>query len=137
MTAKQYLSQALRLRRLIRQTEEQIANIKLMATSTGAIRYDKDNVQSSPTNDAMTDYVVRLEAAEERARKLVMDYLETYMMIDNQIRQIMPGIYADVLYLRYIKGMTLEQIGEDLNYSEGYIRNVHGRALQAFQKKFM
>lgn len=137
MTAKQYLSQALRLRRLIRQTEEQIANIKLMATSTGAIRYDKDNVQSSPTNDAMTDYVVRLEAAEERARKLVMDYLETYMMIDNQIRQIMPGIYADVLYLRYIKGMTLEQIGEGLNYSEGYIRNVHGRALQAFQKKFM
>lgn len=137
MTAKEYLSEAIRLKRLIKKTESQIEDIKEMATSVGAIRYDKDNIQNSPNNDAMANYMIRLEAAESRARDLIIEYLEAYMTIEQQIRKIMPGIYADVLYLRYIDGKNLDQIAEELNYSADWIRHVHGYALRTFDQQFL
>lgn len=137
MTAKEYLSEAIRLKRLIKKTESQIEDIKEMATSVGAIRYDKDNIQNSPKNDAMANYMIRLEAAESWARDLIIEYLEAYMTIEQQIRKIMPGIYADVLYLRYIDGKNLDQIAEELNYSADWIRHVHGYALRAFDQRFL
>lgn len=136
MTVKEYLGQVEVLKRRIKQAEEQIKNIKIMATSAGAIRYDKDMIQSSPTNDKMVNYMIRLEKAEARYRSLVLKQFDICVKIENQIRMIMPSIYADVLYMRWIECKKLEIVADELNYSYEYIRQVHGRALQAFARKY-
>lgn len=137
MTAKQYLSQIRRLRHLIKREQDQIADIRSMAESVGAIRYDKDPIQSSPANDAMPNYIIQLTEAETRAKQRIEEYLELVMTIRTQLDQITPGLYSDILYMRYIEGKNLYRIAEELNYDYNYIRKIHGRALQAFDRKFL
>lgn len=137
MTAKQYLSQIRRLRHLIKREQDQIADIRSMAESVGAIRYDKDPIQSSPANDAMPNYIIQLTEAEARAKQRIEEYLELVMTIRTQLDQITPGLYSDILYMRYIEGKNLYRIAEELNYDYNYIRKIHGRALQAFDRKFL
>lgn len=136
MTAKQYLSQALRMRALIRQTREHIDELRTLAGSPPPIRYDREIVQSSASGDGMIKTLIQLEAEERRCEKLIEGYLEKYMEITENIRGVAPGLYADVLYLRYIEGKSLARIAKELNYSHEWIRHIHGRALQAFRKKY-
>lgn len=137
MTAKQYLSQVRRLRHLVKREQDQIAEIRAMAESVGAIRYDKDIVQSSPTNDALPNYMIRLTEAETRAQQKIEEYFDLMTTVRKQLDQITPGLYSDILYMRYIEGKNLYRIAEELNYSHEWIRHAHGRALQAFERKFL
>ena len=135
MTAKRYLSQALFLRSMIRRCEEQIEEIRTRATSVGGIRYDKISVQTSPHN-AMESFVIQLEKAEKKQLEVLSEYYSTYANIQSQIATISPEIYRQILSLRYLDGMKLERIADRLNYSDVYVRKLHGRALQAFEKQY-
>lgn len=135
MTAKQYLNQAIFLRNMIRRTETQLEEIHTRAEGIGAIRYDKISVQSSPKN-ALEAFVIQMERAERTQMELIGNYYSTYATIQAQISSIEPEIYRQVLSLRYLDGLRLDRISDLLDYSDSYIRHIHGRALQAFDRKF-
>lgn len=135
MTAKRYLSQALFLRSMIRRCEEQIEEIRTRATSVGGIRYDKISVQTSPRN-AMESFVIQLEKAEKKQLEVLGEYYSTYANIQAQIAAISPEIYRQILTLRYLDGMKLERIADLLGYSDVYVRKLHGRSLQAFDRQY-
>ena len=135
MTAKRYLSQALFLRSMIRRCEEQIEEIRTRAASVGGIRYDKISVQTSPRN-AMESFVIQLEKAEKKQLEVLSEYYSTYANIQAQIAAISPEIYRQILTLRYLDGMKLERIADLLGYSDVYVRKLHGRALQAFDRQY-
>ena len=137
LTAKQYLSQALFLRSAIRRTELQIEEIRSRMQSAGAIRYDKLNVQTSPNNNAMVNFVIQLERAEKKSLELMGDYYSTYASIQTQINAVQPDIYRQILSMRYLDGCKLERIADRLSYSDVYVRKLHGRALQAFSRQFL
>lgn len=137
MTAKEYLSQVRRLRHLVKREQDQIAELRAMAESVGALRYDRDVVQSSPSNDAMPNCLIRITEAEARARQKLEEYFDLTATVISQLNQITPGLYSDVLYMRYIEGKNLFRIADELNYDYNYIRKVHGWALQAFGNKFL
>jgi len=135
MTAKRYLSQALFLRSMIRRCEEQLEEIRSRAESVGGISYDKISVQSSPKN-AMESFVIQLERAENKQLELLSEYYSTYANIQAQIATVEPEIYRQILSMRYLDGMKLERIADRLAYSDVYVRKLHGRALQAFDRRF-
>lgn len=135
MTAKRYLSQAIFLRSMIRRCEEQIEEIRTRATSVGGIRYDKISVQTSPRN-AMESFVIQLEKAEKKQLEVLGEYYSTYANIQAQIAAISPEIYRQILTLRYLDGMKLERIADLLGYSDVYVRKLHGRSLQAFDRQY-
>ena len=135
MTAKRYLSQALFLRSMIRRCEEQIEEIRTRATSVGGIRYDKISVQTSPRN-AMESFVIQLEKAEKKQLEVLGEYYSTYANIQAQIAAISPEIYRQILTLLYLDGMKLERIADLLGYSDVYVRKLHGRSLQAFDRQY-
>ena len=137
MTAKQYLSQALFLRSAIKRTELQIEEIRTRASSAGGIRYDKLNVQTSPANDTMVNFVIQLERAEKTSLQLMGEYYSTYATIQTQINSVQPDIYRQILSMRYLDGYKLERIADRLNYSDVYVRKLHGRALQTFSRMFL
>lgn len=135
MTAKRYLSQAIFLRSMIRRVEEQIEEIRTRATSVGGIRYDKISVQTSPHN-AMESFVIQLEKAEKKQLEVLSEYYSTYANIQAQIAAISPEVYRQILTLRYLDGMKLERIADLLGYSDVYVRKLHGRALQTFDRQY-
>lgn len=137
MTAKQYLSQAQFYKGMIRRTEEQLEEIRSRAMSATGVKYDKLNIQNSPSNDTLTSYVIQLEKAESKVQGLITEYYAIYSTIQTQITLIQPEIYREILALRYLDGFRLNQIAIRLGYADGYIRKVHGRALQAFYRKFL
>jgi hypothetical protein len=130
------LQQLSQLKAKHKRAQEDLLQIREMMESAGAIRYDKVNIQSSPDNDQLANYVIKLERAEKRALKLADQYLEQYMVIREQINQISPQMYSDVLYLRYVLGMKLWDIADELNYDYDWLRHLHGRALAEFGKVF-
>ena len=120
---------------MIRRCEEQIEEIRTRAASVGGIRYDKISVQTSPRN-AMESFVIQLEKAEKKQLEVLSEYYSTYANIQAQIAAISPEVYRQILTLRYLDGMKLERIADLLGYSDVYVRKLHGRALQAFDRQY-
>ena len=135
MTAKEYLSQAATLKRRIKQIEDRIEELRTEASSPKAIRYDKDMIQSSPSGDALTNYMIRLDHEERKLIRLKEQYLDIHEEIRNRILLVRPDLYADVLYMRYLEGKSLVDISEELLYSYIYVCKLHGRALLEFARK--
>lgn len=136
MTTKEYLSQAMRYKRRYEMAMSEVEYVRSMADGVKAIRYDKDLVQSSPKNDPMVEYMIRLERAEDRAFNASQKYFEAYVTIQTQITMISPQLYSDVLWSRYIQGQRLWQIADEMGYSYGHMRRIHGLALVEFGKVF-
>ena len=103
MTAKEYLSQAAVLKRRIKQLEDRVEEIRTEVASPKAIRYDKDMIQSSPSGDALANYMIRLEKEEQKLIRCKEQYLDKYEEIRNRIIKVMPGIYSDILFMRYLR----------------------------------
>lgn len=51
--------------------------------------------------------------------KKAEELIRTFQRLDNKI-----------LYYKYVKGMTLEQIADELNYSHGYIKQKHAEIMK-------
>lgn len=136
MTAKEYLSKAAVLRRRIKQVETRIEEIRTEVSSPKAIRYDKDMIQSSPSGDALANYVIRLDAEEQKLIRLKEQYLDMYEEIRQRLIAVNPDIYSDVLYMRYLEEKPLTKIAEELSYSYEWTCRLHGRALLAFSRTF-
>lgn len=109
MKPKEYLTMAHRAYESYKRSLHDVETVRELMQSTGAIRYDKDQIQRSPSNDQLVDYMIRLERAEDKARAASERYFDIYLTISHQIEEIMPGLYSDVLYLRYIKWMPLTE----------------------------
>lgn len=136
MRPKEYLSQALKFKQRYERALEELEYIRAMASGVTAIRYDKDQIQKSPANDQLANYMIRLEAAEKRALKASEDFFSMSIQIWNEINAITPQNYSDILYMRYIQGMKLWDIAEELNFSYDYVKHMHGLALVEFGKRF-
>ena len=136
LTAKEYLSQAAAIRRRIRQIESRIVEIREEMEHPKAIRYDKDMIQSSPNGDEMTNFMIRLDKEQQRLLSAKNSYLDVRIEIESKIKTIMPEIYADILYMRYMEERNLADIAEELSYSYEWVCRLHGRALQAFSRAF-
>ena len=114
----------------------------LMSLYPGAIRYDKDKVQTSPAN-AIEEAVVELVDLETRLAEVSHRYAETARIRTKQILDMDNAQYAELLYLRYVddgrngKGNTLDDVAEEMNYSAQHIRRLHGQALQAFGNLYL
>lgn len=136
MTAKEYLSQAAVLKRRIKQLEDRVEEIRSEVSSPKAIRYDKDMIQSSPSGDALANYMIRLEKEEQKLIRCKEQYLDKYEEIRRRIIKVMPGIYSDILFMRYLEQKSLVIIADELNYSYEWVCRLHGRALLTFSRMY-
>ena len=137
MTAKEYLSQALYLKSKIKRCDEQIEEIHARMESAGAIRYDKPSIQSSPTFDALANYMIQLERAERKSKELRAIYYSTYVLIQEQIGSVQPALYSEILEQRWLDGRDLRTISKFLGYSYDRIKHLHGLALKTFDRIFL
>ena len=136
MKAKAYLQQASYIRQRMRFVGEKIEEIRTSLESTGAIRYDKISVQSSPDPDPMIGSIARLDELVRKYDAMNSSYYDALIEIQKRINGMDSELYRKILAYRYLDELTFIQIADRMSYSYAYIRNKHGEALVAFSKKY-
>ena len=137
MTPKEYLAQIGDLNAKINQRLAERDELKSMMYQLGG-GGSSERVQTSAKNEApFVRLVERLETLENEISSLVDNYVDKKTTIIEQIQSMENKNYMNLLYKRYVEGKRLELIAVEMNYSYLYTRQMHGKALLDFGKKFL
>ena len=128
LTAKQYLDQLRVIDTKINQKMEELADLMTAATSTGAIDYSKDRVQTSPQN-----------AQENRICKYVdLDAEILQLQAErHEIVHTLEQLQVDEFWILnevYGKHVSVGQAAWDRGRSYSWARALHNRALENLEK---
>lgn len=130
--ASLYLWRIKKLRQRISRLEEEIESLLCMAAGVGAIRYDKDRVDTSPANmfeQAMAECDEaqrKLEACKKRYIELVKEidpvmlklkrkhrlFIREYFIKDTTLSEAAAATGSKSIY--YIKDSSLQEFGEKM-----------------------
>ncbi len=134
MKPKQYLKQ---LSTINQRIETYVEELNTVNSLLGSISSPPIFRQNHTTNvKPYADYTVIIERRDFLKDKIQQETLKKNCIID-QIRALDNPIYIKILYKRYEKEKKLIDIANELGYEYDYMRRLHGKALQAFQKEFL
>ena len=88
-----------------------------------------------PKSHNKTSYA--LEEALDKINELIQEEnkeLDKLILIDKKLKMMKNTTYRNILYKKYIKGESLEQIRTDMHYNYKHICRLHGLALIEFDK---
>lgn len=142
MTAKEYLKQIRSLDKKIQQRIEERDALLARATSTGSRGMKQDVIQTSVDGDQVGRIVDRYIDMEKQITIMINRLVNMRHKIIGQIQQLSNPRHIELLYLRYVKYMRLEEIACTMikpnkePYSYEHINRLHGQALQEFEKRF-
>lgn len=135
MKAKEYLQKLEILDIAINQKIKEVDDLQRMSTCIGSFDYSKDKVQTSPKPDA--PYVEILERICDLQAEInsEIDYFvnEKHKII-NQIQEVTKPNYINVLFKHYVEFKKFEEIAVEMSLSYQYVIEIHGYALQEFEK---
>lgn len=126
------------IRREIYILERKQANIRESMLPSG-IRYDKDQVQTSP-EDPMLKFAERISEAEELRQKRIAKLREDSALAQRILNDMPTAKYRMLLELRYIEGgidyrYSWSEIAFEMNYVEDYVRKeLYQEAIAEAQK---
>lgn len=128
---KEYLLQIQRIEADIRQRKAEAERLRLDAMYPQGTDYSAERVMHSCDSDSMKKVDKYIDMCREIDRE-VEQLARIRHRIIGEIQRVENGLYSELLYKRYVEGESLERIAREMNYSYIYIRESHGRALQAF-----
>ena len=111
----------------IRSKQMQIEDLRLQMLP-GAIRYDKDIVQSSP-EDPMMKCIVRVDELERDIEGLKQRYVDEQKMISEAIEMLEDEREQVVLIGRYVSGDSYDEIAAELFLSVDRVFQIHRSAV--------
>ena len=108
---------------------EELRNARLKAESNGAIRYDKDRIISSASDEGMVNKVqaildaeANVDLAEAELKEAIVEADKVISLIDDDsIRNVIRGYYVDMYSCR--------QIGYIMMYSPRTIRRLKEKGI--------
>lgn len=127
MTPKEFLSMARGVDGRIDRAQERIERLRSRLQS-GRM----SNLSGMPRGGGSdwTDAEARLIELEKRYGDEIRRMCRMKLLVTDAIRAVGDATYEELLTLRYLDGMTWEQIAEAMHYDARYIYKLHGRALQ-------
>ncbi len=134
-STKEYLSQISRLDRMIKNKLTELSQLKEMSYCLSAIP-SEEKVQTPLNHDKIGAAYCKIESMEENIDKLIDEYVDKKNKIIAQIDSMEDESHYDILFSRYIEKKTFEKIADDMHYSFRNTTRLHGKALQAFEKKY-
>lgn len=111
----------------IRSKQMQIEDLRLQMLP-GAIRYDKDIVQSSP-GDPMLNFIVRVDELERDIEVLKRRYVDEQKLISEAIEMLEDKREQVVLIGRYVSGDSYDEIAAELSLSVDRVFQIHRSAV--------
>lgn len=136
-STQRYLQQIKILDTKIEQKEDQYKEAYNAALSVGAIKCDKNLVQTSKANDGNENLVLKYLDLENEIKRKKLEFHKAKDKIINEIQGIPDDRYVNVLYKRYVEYKSYENISYEMHYSMQYVKQLHKQALRAFEKKHL
>lgn len=137
MKAKEYLQQLQWLDIVINQKIKEVEDLRLKSKSTSSIDYSKEKVQTSPSKEAsFVKLLGRIVDLEAEISQEINIFVEKKHKIINQIQALNNSKYIEVLYKHYVEYKRLEVIAVEMNFTYQYTRELHGHALQDFERTY-
>ena len=132
MEAKDFLKQVKRLDTRIRNKlieQQQWRDIALGITAN----MEGERVQSSGAKTKMADAVERCVDMEAEIDSLVDELVDTKKEVIQTIEQLRSTTEYNVLHMRYIQFLSLQEIADHYGKEYGWATTTHGRALKSVQ----
>lgn len=111
----------------IRSKQMQLEDLMLQMLP-GAIRYDKDIVQSSP-GDPMLKFTVRVDELERDIEGLKQRYADEQKLISEAIEMLEDKREQVVLIGKYVSGDSYDEIAAELSLSVDRVFQIHRSAV--------
>ena len=119
-----------RTQRKIAVTKAQMERLRVMMLP-GAIRYDKDSVQTSP-QDPMLEFAEKIDDLTRKKEKLELEYLRQYEEVE-QMAELLDETHRAVIKLRYLAEYKPPEIALELNYSESTVYKLKREAIKLLE----
>lgn len=132
MTAEQYLGKVEKLDLIISQDIERLNELRITAEGVRAIRYDRDPVQTSPSGDRLLDDVAKILELEDKLRHDITVAEQVKDQITREIQALDDPKEIDVLYRRYVRRQSMNDIADETNLSLRQAMRVLQDALNSF-----
>lgn len=133
MGSKEFLNKIRYIDMMINCKLEQVAELRSMLLP-GAIRYDKDKVQTSNNADSISDTVSKIMELEEKINADIDELVELKSVARENIERMENDVEKVILYKRYFNNESFENIAVECGYSWRHIHRLHGEALKNFDK---
>ena len=130
--AKTYLKEIREKRQHIDRLKERRAALHL-DVSFGGIDYSTDKVISSPKN-RLEEAAIKLS---ERLERIDRTIVRLSMEVDDRIESIeslADESHRNIIFKRYVEGLSFEEISVDMSYTYNYTCTLHGEALKEISK---
>jgi DNA-directed RNA polymerase specialized sigma subunit len=132
--AKEFLKQPERLDLRIKNKLIEKQQWKEIAMGITA-NMDGERVQSSSnTKSKMADAVIKCVDMEAEIDSLVDELIDTKKKVIQTIEQLDSATEYNVLHMRYIQYLSLQEIADHYNRDYGWATTTHGRALKSVQE---
>lgn len=133
LTAKQYLDQLRVIDTKINQKMEELADLMTAATSTGAIDYSKDRVQTSPQN-AQENRICKYVDLDAEINREIDEFVDIKHRVTKEIQELNVDYYIKILFKVYVQYKTVKDAANEIGLSYQYVRDLHKKALRAFEE---
>lgn len=133
LTAKQYLDQLRVIDTKINQKMEELADLMTAATSTGAIDYSKDRVQTSPQN-AQENRICKYVDLDAEINREIDEFVDIKHRVTKEIQELNVDYYITILFKVYVQYKTVKDAANEIGLSYQYVRDLHKKALKAFEE---
>lgn len=131
MTTEEYLNQAIRCERMIRNKMTEIQRYRDLATSV-TVENNPNKVQTSGSKDKLGEFMARVVDMEVEVARLK----NTRETIIRQIESIEDADFYQILYSKYIDGDNLFTIKDIIHCSKSTVYVLHEKALAEFESKY-
>ena len=135
MGSKEFLNKIRYIDMMINCKLEQVAELRSMLLP-GAIRYDKDKVQTSNNADSISDTVSKIMELEEKINTDIDELVELKSVARDNIERMENDVEKVILYKRYFNNESFENIAVECGYSWRHIHRLHSEALKNFDKLY-
>lgn len=138
MKAKDYLKRLKRLDTIINQKMQELSALRSTAGSPAGIDYSKERVQTSPSGDAPFVHAVhKIIELEKEINAEIDKFVDEKHTIINQIQGLTKVTHIQLLFKRYVEYKNFETIAIEMNFTYQYVIELHGYALQEFEKTYL
>lgn len=110
-------------------TEEVRSKVEKVTTMLSLTKTNKSN--ESP--DKFADAICRLDELKIDCSKKLEELIIKKFQIDEKIEN-MEQPYRNILFYRYTRGKSWNDVANDLGYTREYICNLHGEALYLYSR---
>lgn len=93
-----------------------------------------DVVSTSGNNDKLANLMADHMDKRKKRDEAWDAFVDYKMQAWETLQQVKKQEYRDILNQRYFKYKTLKDIGEEQHLEYRWVRRLHGRALQAYEK---